>query len=292
MDTGIVFNIQRYSIHDGPGIRTTVFLKGCPLRCFWCQNPESQKMEPQILFDEKKCTSCGECLKVCPSGATSRSDGRIRVDRGRCKASGKCAEVCPNEARKVAGRSMTVDEVMREVMRDVKFYENSGGGVTLSGGDPLAQPDFALSILQRCKRAGLHTALDTCGYAPWTTLEKVLPYVDLFLFDIKHPDPAAHRQGTGRDLDLILQNAKEISKRGKMRVRVPLIPGFNDSPEVVRQIARFVREELHIADVDLLTYNPLGEGKYELLGMLCSPRPYIEEARFEELKAAVRSELS
>jgi len=292
MDTGIVFNIQRYSIHDGPGIRTTVFLKGCPLRCFWCQNPESQRMEPEILFDARNCTSCGECIKICPQGATSRLQDRVRIDRNLCRGCGRCVEVCLNEARRLSGRSMTVDEVMRDVMKDAKFYEHSGGGVTLSGGDPLAQPHFALSILQRCKRAGFHTALDTCGYAPWQTFEGLLKYVDLVLFDIKQIDPQKHRTATGKDNELILQNARKIAKLRPMRVRVPIIPGFNDSVDAVKAIARFAKEELGIADVDILSYNKLGEGKYEFLDKSYSPLQSIDEHYFEALQACVREEAS
>ena len=268
------------------------FLKGCPLRCFWCQNPESQRMEPEILFDARKCTSCGECIKVCPNGATSQLQDRIRIDRDRCRGCARCVEVCLNEARRLAGRSMTVDEVMREVMKDAKFYENSGGGVTLSGGDPLAQPQFALSILQRCKRAGFHTALDTCGYAPWPTIENLIKYVDLVLFDIKHMDPEKHRDATGKDNQLILENVKKIARLRPMRVRVPIIPGFNDSVEAIRTIAHFEKKELNIADIDLLSYNKLGESKYEFLDKSYASLQSIDEGHFEALCSCVREEAS
>jgi len=262
---GAVFNIQRYSIHDGPGIRTTVFLKGCSLRCFWCQNPESQAIRPELFFDKSKCTRCGRCVEVCPTGASSLSDKTSVIDRSICIGCGKCVEVCPNEARRLVGKYMTVDEVMQEVLKDRRFYENSGGGVTLSGGEPTTQLNFAVALLQRCKQQGLHTTLDTCGYAPWSTMEKLLKYTDLVLYDIKHMDPVKHRQGTGESNRIILENARRIAKRWPMRVRVPLIPGFNDSVDDVRAIARFVRTELGSVEIDLLPYNKFGEAKFERL---------------------------
>lgn len=270
---GVVFNIQRYSIHDGPGIRTTVFLKGCPLRCYWCQNPESQRKQPEVFLDKDKCTLCGQCVAVCPSEASSLSATSSIIDRSKCIGCGKCAEVCPNGARKLVGGYMTVDEVMEEVLKDVSFYKNSGGGVTLSGGDPVSQPRFALAILQSCKEAGLHTVLDTCGYARWVTIERLLKYTDLVLYDIKHMDAARHRGGTGRLNSIILENAKRIAKFKPMRVRVPLVPGFNDSAEEVRGIAHFVKKEIGLVDIDLHPYNKLGEAKYERLDKI---RPHLE----------------
>jgi pyruvate formate lyase activating enzyme len=263
--SGVVFNIQRCSLHDGPGIRTTVFLKGCPLRCFWCQNPESQAGGPEVLLDRRKCTLCGACHRACPNGAVRLEGGKPVFHRGDCRGCGRCVPACPNEARTISGKEMTVEEVLQEVLKDLKFYKKSGGGVTLSGGEPLAQPHFARELFRRCKREGLHTTLDTCGCAPWSSIKRVLEYVDLVLFDIKHPNAAKHAEATGRDNRLILENAKRIAKLKPMRVRVPLIPGFNDSAETVGEIVRFAEAELGGPAIDLLPYNRLGEIKYDFL---------------------------
>ena len=289
---GVIFNIQRYSIHDGPGIRTTVFLKGCPLKCFWCQNPESQQIEPEILFYRDQCTSCGHCIAVCQSGASVLFNGMIRIDRSICTGCGICVKECPNEARKLVGRYITVEEILDEVFRDVRFYENSGGGVTLSGGEPTYQADFALAILQGCKERGLHTALDTCGHASWTVMEKLLEYTDLVLYDIKHMDPRKHNKGTGRSNRLILENARKIARCKPMRVRVPVIPDFNDSFQDIRMLASFVRAELGMIPVDLLTYNKMGEAKYERLDKLCPSLQGKNDAYVQDLEAVISLEHS
>ncbi len=263
---GLIFNIQRYSIHDGPGIRTTVFFKGCPLSCFWCQNPESQAMKPEILFDRHRCTACGQCVIACPAGTNSLADDSTKINRNKCTGCGKCVEICPNEARKITGRYVTVGEVREEVLRDSKFYENSGGGITLSGGEPALQAEFALQLLRRCKERGLHTALDTCGYVPSQTMQELLEYIDLVLYDIKCLDTTKHSKATGKPNDLIIANAKKIAAyKRDIWVRIPLIPGFNDSPEDIRAIAQFVRKELGAVRIDLHPYNKLGEGKYSRL---------------------------
>ena len=292
-NTGVVFNIQRCSIHDGPGIRTTVFLKGCPLRCFWCQNPESQSGKPEILLDKRKCDLCSACCGVCKSGASRLGEGILILKREACTACGQCIAVCPNEARGLSGRCMTVDEVLHEVLKDVKFYENSGGGVTLSGGEPLAQPGFSRAILQRCKAAGLHTTLDTCGFAPRTAIESLLTCVDLVFFDIKHMDAAKHLEATGQDNRLILENARRISKLKPMRIRVPLIPGFNDSVEAVAGIADFARNELglDLADIDLLPYNRMGEIKYDFLDKTPSPRQTQADDHLRALESVLGRQL-
>jgi len=261
----MIFNIQRYAIHDGPGIRTTVFLKGCPLKCFWCQNPESQRRQPEIFLNKDDCSLCGMCVSVCPTGASSLLEGSSTIDRNKCKGCGKCTEVCPNEARRLVGKLVTVNEVMQEVLRDRKFYQNSGGGVTLSGGEPATQPEFALALLQSCKHEGLHTILDTCGHAPWVTLEKLLKYTDLVLYDIKHVDPVKHREAMGVSNKLILENARRIAGHKAVRIRVPLVPGFNDSVEDIRAIVKFARSELGAVDIDLLPYNNLAGSKYARL---------------------------
>jgi pyruvate formate lyase activating enzyme len=265
---GIVFNIQHYSIHDGPGIRTTVFLKGCPLRCLWCQNPESQDLKPVIFFNAEKCTGCGMCREACPEAAIRIIDGRSATDRTLCKGTGKCAEICPNEARSLMGRYMSGAEVFDDVNADAIFYQNSGGGVTLSGGDPIAQPAFATDILKRCRDAGIHTAIETCGFAKWDILKAILEYTDLVLYDIKHMDPAKHKQYTAASNNLILDNAGKIRSELNlpMLARLPIIPGYNDSLENLSAAARFIANELgKEVHVHLLPYHRLGETKYERL---------------------------
>ena len=281
---GIIFNIQRYSIHDGPGIRSTVFLKGCPLTCFWCQNPESQEMKAEILLDKSKCASCGQCIISCPAGANLLTPDRVKIIRDKCMGCGECVEVCPNEARRLVGEYMTVDEVMEEILRDRVFYENSGGGVTLSGGEPLMQADFALQLLRRCKEEDLHTALDTCGYTSWKTMQKLLEYTDLVLYDIKCLDATKHSMATGKPNELIIENAKMIARSKEMWVRVPLVPGFNDSEREVRAIVSFIKKELGSTKIDLHCYNKLGEGKYDRLdkvGIHLDPQneEYMEKLR-------------
>ena len=265
---GIIFNIQTYSIHDGPGIRTTVFIKGCPLKCVWCQNPESQIAIPQLFFNGEACVGCGKCLRVCPEGAIRLDEGKSWTNRGTCRGAGKCAEVCPNEARNIAGRYVTAGEVFQEVMKDKIFYEKSGGGVTLGGGEPLASPEFTTSLLRLCKKAGIHTALDTCGYAKWEIIKQILQHVDLVLYDLKHMDPAAHQLYTGVSNEVILENARRICQELHIPVlaRVPVIPGFNDSRENIEATGRFIAAEMGAAtEVHLLPYHKLGEMKYHRL---------------------------
>ncbi|HEY42181.1 MAG TPA: glycyl-radical enzyme activating protein [Dehalococcoidia bacterium] len=265
---GVIFNIQTYSIHDGPGIRTTVFLKGCPLRCLWCQNPESQVLQPEIFFDSEKCTGCGKCVQACPNGAIEICDGHSRTNRELCQGSGKCAEVCPNEARNIMGKHVTAGDVFKEVAADSIFYQRSGGGVTLGGGEPLAQPQFAVSLLKLCKDAGIHTALDTCGYARWETMKRVLEYVDLVLYDFKHMDPVEHEKHTEVSNDLILDNVRKIHHDLSIPIiaRVPVIPGYNDSIKNIEATSRFITAELgDSTGVHLLPYHKLGETKYDRL---------------------------
>jgi pyruvate formate lyase activating enzyme len=282
---GIIFNIQRYSIHDGPGIRTTVFLKGCPLKCFWCQNPESQEKKPEVLWNKSVCSLCGRCIDICPTGANRLSEKGLILDRERCLGCGKCVEACSSQGRTLVGTEMTVDEVMDEVLRDKAFYDNSEGGVTLSGGDPIMQPEFSLRLLQRCKEQGLHTAIETCGFTSWQTLEGLLNHTDLILYDIKCLDPIKHQNATGKHNRLILENAKKIAKSKKMKVRVPLVPGFNDSVEDIQAILDFVKGKLKLgsAEIELLPYNKLGEGKYDRLDRESS-RPSMEPQSEEHIR--------
>lgn len=293
-DLGVVFNIQHYSIHDGPGIRTTVFLKGCPLRCLWCQNPESQSARPELFFNADMCKGCGTCVAACPEQAITVHDGRSWTDRARCSGAGMCAEVCPNEARNLMGRYATVEEVFQDVNADAIFYERSGGGVTLSGGDPVSQPRFATALLRKCREAGLHTTIDTCGHARWETLEPMLRYVDLVLLDLKHMDPEEHRKLTGVPNQLILENAKRIHHEIQIPLlaRVPVIPGCNDSVENLAATANFIVKELGASiRVHVLPYHRLGEAKYERLekvggGFRAEPP---SEARMEQVRQVFES---
>lgn len=264
--SGVTFNIQHYSIHDGPGIRTTVFLNGCPLKCLWCQNPESQNIKPVLFFNAEKCTGCGMCLDVCPEDAISINEERSVTNRELCKGHGKCAEACPNEARSIMGRRMTAAEVFEDVNKDAIFYQSSGGGVTLSGGDPIAQPDFSIGIFKLCRGASIHTAIETCGFAKWDVLKSILEYTDLVLFDIKHMDPEKHKEYTGVSNEIILENAKNVVKEMglPMLMRLPIMPGYNDSAENMEMTARFIADDLeNIEKVHLLPYHRLGETKYE-----------------------------
>jgi pyruvate formate lyase activating enzyme len=273
---GKVFNIQRFSIHDGPGIRTTVFLKGCPLRCFWCHNPEGLRSTLEIQFTPSRCIGCGECARVCPEGAqvVSPEEGRIFY-RDRCTTCGECVEVCYPEGLQLTGKEMTVDEVVAEVLQDRPFYESSQGGVTLSGGEPMLQSEFTLAVLERCKAEGLHTALETTTQTRWENLEAAMPLTDLFMIDIKHLDPLKHKAVTGVANDTILNHIRRLSATGKpLTFRVPVVPTVNDTPEEIGAIAGFVRELMdQRADggqglaLELLPFHRLAADKYTSLGM-------------------------
>ena len=288
---GCVFNIERFAIRDGPGIRTTVFLKGCPLRCLWCSNPESMKPLPQLFYLKDRCTSCSRCIEACPNGAnTMTPEGLIVIDRDVCQACGECVQVCPNKARDIAGRVMTVEEVLDEVKKDSLFYRNSGGGVTASGGEPTHQPDFLWHLFAGCHEAAIETCLDTTGFVKTETLRWILEQTDLVLYDIKHMDPGAHKKLTGVDNALILENARVVAADKPMIVRVPLIPGHNDSEENLNAVTAFMAE-LGLKRIDLLPYHSLAKSKYERLGMeyrLEGLQPY-EPEEVKEIKAFLES---
>ena len=264
---GLVFNIQRYSIHDGPGIRTTVFFKGCPLQCKWCSNPESISPQPEIMVREARCNGCRRCIEVCSPGALSLASTGLWLDREKCDLCFKCIDACWEDAIEVAGRYMSLDELVEECRRDEPFYRNSGGGVTVSGGEPLLQADFVLALLSRCKALGYSTALDTCGQVPWGVLDRALDIVDLVLFDIKHLDPDEHRDGTGVDNRLILSNLEKAMSSGKSRiwVRIPVIPGYNDSNEYIEKLAGKLNG-MKAEKVSVLGYHEFGRPKYQSLG--------------------------
>jgi len=260
---GMIFNVQHYCIHDGPGIRTTVFMKGCPLRCLWCQNPESHSIRPQLFFAAGKCSGCGRCAETCPHKAVTLREGKAVTNRKLCKACGACVAECLQGARIIMGTEVTAGEVWQKIAQDKIFYDDSGGA-TLSGGEPLFQPEFSLAILKLCKDDGIHTALETCGYAPWETIEEILPYVDLFLYDLKHMDDDKHKRFTGVSNEVIKQNLIKIFRRFKpLIVRVPVIPGYNDSKENMEALAKFVIDELDSSiPVNLLPYHRLGDSKW------------------------------
>ncbi len=280
MKRGMVFDIKNYAINDGPGIRTTIFLKGCPLRCWWCHNPESQMPHPQILFRENRCTRCGDCLPVCPQDALSLN-GTLALNRARCDDCGDCAETCVYNALEISGREMSVAEVMAKIERDIPFYDQSGGGVTISGGEPLLQREFLLALLQACKAWELHTIVDTCGHVPWAALESILPYTDFFFYDLKLMDSAKHKRYTGVPNETILENLRRLAEAGaEVLVRMPVIPGINDDEENLRATAEFLAALPRRYDVELLGYHDIAKAKYEALGWtyrLPDTRPPSEE---------------
>lgn len=283
--SAIVFNIQRFSLHDGPGIRTTVFMKGCPLECKWCCNPESIKITKDIMVHDVKCIHCGKCEEICPEHAIISSDGNKRIDLHKCTHCMECIKVCPTRTLECVGSYMSVSEVLEEVKRDVLFYQNSGGGVTISGGEPLLQWEFTRDLLRSCKENGLHTALDTSGYAPWEVLVEVLKYVDLALYDIKHMGNEMHIKGTGVSNNLILGNLERAASIVRTWLRFPILPGYNDSSENVGKVASLA-SRLGVEKVSLLVYHEWGRSKYEKLAIdyLFLPVGEIGNERLEEIK--------
>jgi pyruvate formate lyase activating enzyme len=265
-----VFDVRRYSVHDGPGIRTTVFLKGCALSCWWCHNPESQAPGPETIVHEGRCIRCGACVEACLHGAVAWVDGAPVTDRSRCRACGTCTSACWTGAREVAGRAMSVEEVLAVVERDRPFYEQSGGGVTLSGGEPMLQARFAAALLAAARRLGFHTALDTCGHAPWESFERLRRDVDLFLYDLKLMDDARHRRYTGVGNRRILANLRRLSEAGhRIVLRVPVVPGVTDDAGNLAAVRAFASGLPRLVRLDLLPYHAIGVHKYQRLD-----RPY------------------
>jgi pyruvate formate lyase activating enzyme len=268
MKTGIVFDIRKYSIHDGPGIRTAVFFKGCPLECRWCHNPEGRAPQPELIFHPARCILCDACLNVCPNGAITRRADAIRIERRFCKAAGECATACNAEALQLVGRAMSAQQVMTEVERDHIFYKESGGGVTFTGGEPLAQPRFLLDCLSVCHTRAMHTTVDTSGFSPWKVLDEIRPLVDLFLYDLKLMDDTRHRQWTGVSNKTILANLQRLSEAGhKIIIRIPLIPGINDDEENLRQTSALLAALPNVPSVELLSYHNIAAAKYAGLGV-------------------------
>jgi len=294
--SGLTFNVQQFSTEDGPGIRTTVFMKGCPLRCAWCHNPEGLRPMPELMWHDVRCIGAWECLRVCPVGqddflphkrALTLTPSGMKIDRELCTVCGACAQACPAAALEVIGRRWTPDELMNELVKDQVFYETSGGGITFSGGEPMMQADFLCQALPSCKGARLHVALDTCGAVAWERYERVLPWVDLVLFDLKLMDTGRHQSATGISNDIILENARRISALGKpMWVRTPVIPGYTDDPDNIQAIGRFIRDELPaVQRWDLLAYTNLGKPKYHRLDLPypLEDAPLLTQAQMESL---------
>ena len=259
---GFIFDIKKYAIHDGPGIRTTVFFKGCPLQCRWCQNPESWKQEPELGLRTGRCVRCGQCVKVCTRGATTFINDKPSINASKCDLCGECVDACVAGAREIIGRKISVGEVMTEIEKDIVFYEQSNGGVTFSGGEPLMQPVFLLTLLKQCQLQTIHTAVDTSCYAKPDILGKISEKTDLFLCDIKHIDSGMHKRFTGVENNLILTNIKRLSETGKeIIIRIPIIPGFNDDKTNIEATAKFISSLSHISRVDVLPYNRGGMEK-------------------------------
>jgi pyruvate formate lyase activating enzyme len=278
----IVFNIQRYSIDDGPGVRTTVFFKGCPLSCLWCSNPESQNPAPEVTYRYTSCKRCGTCVERCPLGIITLAEDGVHIDRKACDRCGKCVEACVPEALRISGEKMTVDEVFNVVKRDGDFYKVSGGGVTASGGEILMQADFIAELFRRCRDENIHTCADTTGFGTREAMEKILAHSDLVFFDLKHMDPALHKRQCGQSNELILNNlALVVERKVPMVIRVPLIPGYNDSDENITAISETVAGLTRQAPVNILPYHGYGANKYRMIDweyQLDDVNPPSEEA--------------
>lgn len=268
--TGTIFNIQHYAVHDGPGIRTLVFLKGCPLHCAWCCNPESQQARPQLRYISFRCKACLECVIHCPSSAVSFEEGVLHRSFDLCRqcSSKVCIEKCNYDALTLSGREIAADELVEIIALDLQFYRNSGGGVTFSGGEPLMQPAFLLEVLQKCKTLEIHTAVETCGWADRKALQRILPYTDLFLFDLKIIDAESHTTYTGKPVEPILENLSFlVSENARIQIRFPLIPGITDTPQNLQDVADVMRKN-NLKQISLEPYHTLGKEKYEEHGMM------------------------
>ena len=261
-----IFEIKRFAVHDGDGIRTTVFFKGCPLKCVWCHNPEGISAKPALAYYAHKCIGCGECANVCLQNAHKMADGGHILDRSLCTGCGFCAEACLGEALTLYGKKASVEDLLPLLLEDKEFYDNSGGGVTLSGGECLLQADFCAALLKALKEAGVRTAVDTCGFVSRAAFDKVIPYTDVFLYDIKAIDPAVHKRCTGVENGLILENLRYLDSLGKkIEIRIPFVPGYNDGE--MGKIADFVKSLSCVTGVRVLKYHNYARSKYEALDM-------------------------
>ncbi len=262
---GLIFNIQKFSLQDGPGIRTTFFMKGCPLKCPWCSNPEGMNSDPEIMISERKCIGCKKCAETCNTGAVSFVNDTRVIDWNLCSQCLDCGLVCPSHAIEISGEYKTVDEAFKIAAQDKDFYKSSGGGITVSGGEALLQSEFVRNFLKKCKDAGFHTALDTTAYCAWESMKEVLEYTDLILFDVKHMDPDKHEEKTGISNALILENLGKTSETTKIWLRIPLIPGFNDSESNIRETAGLA-SKIKAEKISLLLFHEWGKDKYARLG--------------------------
>ena len=288
----LVLSINRMTIHNGPGIRTLILFKGCPLHCLWCSTPESQKAEPEIAIYPSKCILCGQCVPVCPLNAIDLTSETISINRSLCNNCGKCAEVCPSEAIRLLGQLMTVEELLEEAKKDIVFYKHSGGGVTLSGGEPLLNPDFNKKLLRALKEEGISVGVDVCGHVPWASIEQILPYIDFLLWDIKHMNSKKHKELTGVPNELILSNARSVSERNiPLYIRIPVIAGYNDSEENIRATCEFARGLSSVEEVDLLPLHHLGKARYESLNRAypIANIPLIPENILQNMECLVES---
>jgi len=288
----IVFKIDRMTVNNGPGLRTVVYLKGCPLHCIWCSTPESQKTYPEIAVYPDRCTHCGYCVPVCPLHAIKLTKETVSIDQTQCNNCGKCAEVCAPQALKLLGKAMTVEELLEEVKKDTIFYKQSGGGVTVSGGEPLLAPEFLKRFLSACREEGINTGIDTCGHVPWENIEQVLPYTNFFLWDIKHMDPEKHREFTSVTNQLILSNARAVSKAGiPLYIRIPVIPGYTDSDYNIKATCKFALELPSVVRVDLLFVHHFGKARYDSLNRVypIADVPTISNDELQRMKLLVES---
>jgi len=288
----MVLSISRMTLHNGPGIRTVIFLKGCPLRCVWCSTPESQKKEAEIAVFPKACIGCGKCVSICPHNAVRLTSDDIILDRTLCDCCGLCTRSCHSDAIRILGSLWTVEDVIKEVKEDQVFFKHSGGGATISGGEPLIYPEYVEELAMGLKKEGINVGIDTSGYVPWSNIETVVPYVDFFLWDMKHMDPVAHKKITGVSNELIIQNLISLSKKAKpIYIRVPVIPGYNDDEKNIRQLCVLLANLDSVTEVNLLPVHHLGKQRYYSLNRdyPIENVPFISQESLDHLQKIIRS---